>query len=181
MNEIMTTKFHGVEIYAAMVDGMVYVALKPITDGMGLSWHGQLERAKRDPILREGIRVIRIPFPRGGTQSAVGLLLKYVNGWLFKIESRRIKDQIVRERVQVYQRECYDVLYRHFSDERDRLVKDANETMSLNLRLCIESRHIHGEYAAAQLWEKLGLPKVAAQDQVLRQGNLFDWAQRQAA
>jgi P22_AR N-terminal domain len=181
MHEIMTTNFHGAQLYGEVIDTVVYVALKPISDAMGLSWHGQLERAKRDPILREGIRVIRIPFERGGTQSAVGLQLKYVNGWLFKIESRRIKDLAVRERVQIYQRECYEVLYRHFSDERDRLVKEANETMSLNLRLCTESRHIHGAYAAAQLWDKLGLPKVPAMDQVLRQGSLFDWDNQKAA
>lgn len=54
------------------------------------------------------------PFGRGGDQQAVCLKMDLVNGWLFTIDSSRIKDEAVREKVLLYQRECYGVLHKHF-------------------------------------------------------------------
>jgi hypothetical protein len=42
------------------------------------------------------------------------LPLDYLNGWLFGINSARIKDQVIRERVVEYQKECYQVLAEAF-------------------------------------------------------------------
>jgi hypothetical protein len=53
------------------------------------------------------------------------------------------------------------VLYRYFSGDHDKIAKDAYDTMRLHLRLCIETRHIHGIRAADELWKKLGLPNRA--------------------
>jgi hypothetical protein len=176
MTKIMAVDFRGAEIVGVELEGVVFVVLKPVVEAMGLAWNGQLERIKRDPVLSEGMRMIRIPFMRGGDQDAVTLRLDRVHGWLFTIDSRRVRDEI-RELVQNYQRDCYDVLYRHFYGDRDKLIKEANEVTSLNLRLCTESRYIHGIRAADQLWEKLGLPRVPAMDDVRR--DLFNW--REAA
>ena len=64
-------------------------------------------------------------------QETACLKLDYLNGWLFSIDSVRIKSPEVRERVQLYQRECYRVLYRYFSGDREKLIREANETMRL--------------------------------------------------
>lgn len=66
--------------------------------------------------------------PLGHGQETVCLRLDYLNGWLFTIESVRIKDELIRQRVQDYQRECYRVLFRHFTGD-DRLIRAANETL----------------------------------------------------
>jgi hypothetical protein len=103
------------------------------------------------------------------------LRLDRLHGWLFTIDSPRVCEEI-RERVQAYQRECYEVLYEHFCGKRKQISREANDIniASLNLRLCTESRQIHGLRAAAQLWEKLGLPKVPAMEDVLRQYSFFE-------
>jgi hypothetical protein len=44
----------------------------------------------------------------------VCLQLRLVNLWLATIEETRIKDPDIRVRVELYQEECADVLYRHF-------------------------------------------------------------------
>jgi hypothetical protein len=88
----------------------------------------------------------------------------------------RRRDAHVRELVQIYQRECYQVLYSHFSGERDKLMREANEAESLSLRLVMECRHVWGNRSAAELWEKRGLPKVPAMDAVFRQRDLFEGA-----
>jgi hypothetical protein len=172
MTRLLAVDFRGAEILGIELDGTAYVVFKPVVEAIGLSWHGQLERVKRDQVLSEGIRMIRIPFMRGGDQDAVALRLDRLHGWLFSIDSSRVKEEI-RELVHIYQRECYDVLYRHFFGDRDQLRKEANDTTSLHLRLCTESRHIHGIRAADELWKKLGLPRVPAMDEAHR--DLFSW------
>ena len=93
------------------------------------------------------MRMVRIPSLRGGDQEMVTLRLDRLHGWLFSVDSGR--------------------------------VREANDNTSLGLRLCNESRQIHGNRAADQLWIKLGLPRVPAMDEAFRQGDLFD--QKRAA
>lgn len=173
MTRIMTANFQGAEILGVELDGTVFVVLKPLVETIGLAWNGQLERIKRNAVLREGMRTVRIPSLRGGNQDTVTLRLDRLHGWLFTINSGHAREEI-RERVQMFQRECHEVLYRHFCGNRDQIIREENESTSLNLRLCTESRHIHGLRAAAELWKKLGLPRVEAMDDILRQADLFD-------
>lgn len=44
----------------------------------------------------------------------VTIPFKYVFGWLFRIDSRNVKEE-AREAVLRYQVECYDALYNHFT------------------------------------------------------------------
>lgn len=111
--------FYGDEIIAALVEigeqSQIYIPIKPICDYLGLSWAGQSERIKRDLVLKEvskGIRVTRIPLEgkrKGGPQEALCLPLEYLNGWLFGVNALRVKEEL-RERVILYQRECYRIL-----------------------------------------------------------------------
>jgi hypothetical protein len=166
MGEIVTVNFRGDELYGFKQDDGVFVALKPIVEALGMSWVGQNERVNRDPVLSKGIRVMRIPFGRGGAQEATCIKMERLNGWLFGIDTNRIKDQTVRERVILYQEECYDVLYQHFSKGRaenfDPIGVDLTEPMSERRKLVIEARQTWGHVVAKQLWLKLGMPKVSA-------------------
>ena len=175
MNRIATVKFHDAELLGFQSGQTVLVAVKPIAVAMGLNWSGQEQRLKRDPVLREGICMMHIP-STSGAQRTLCLRLELLNGWLFKVDSGRIRDARVRELVQTYQRECYQVLYTHFSTDREKLIREANEAEALSLRLVSECRHIWGNRSAAELWEKRGLPKVPAMDAVLRQRDLFEQA-----
>jgi hypothetical protein len=174
MNRIVTVKFHGTELMGFQSGQTVLVAVKPIVVAMGLDWSSQYKRIQRDPVLSQGMVMMTIPFGSGGPQRMVCLELELIHGWLFKIDSSRIKDTHTRDLVQTFQRECYRVLYNHFSADRDKLVREANEAESLSLRLVTEARHVWGNRSAAELWEKRGLPKVPAMDAVFRQHDMFE-------
>ena len=73
MNKIMTVPFYGTEMYAFQLGSVIVVALKPIVQGMGLDWSGQLKRVKRDPILKEGVVMMSIPRGHGDPQEQVCL------------------------------------------------------------------------------------------------------------
>ena len=109
--------FYGDAILAAQTDDeTIYVPLRPICDALGLGWSGQYERLKRDPVLsemRRGVRVTRTPGTGGGTQEMIALPLKILPGWLFGISAARVRPEL-RDKILRYQRECYDVLWNAF-------------------------------------------------------------------
>tara|TARA_R110002020_G_scaffold95937_10_gene230133 strand:+ start:10106 stop:10516 length:411 start_codon:yes stop_codon:yes gene_type:complete len=121
---------------------------------------------------------MKVPLGRGGAQETLCLPLDLVNGWLFTIQSERIKDEAVREKVITYQRECYRVLNEHFVGNRKpqeavMMDEDVSESENTRLRMITESRQTFGTQAAAQLWFQLGLPVVPAMLEDPRQANLF--------
>lgn len=184
MGTIVSVNFRGDDLYGFENDDGVFVALKPIVESMGMDWSAQYRRVLRDQILKEGIAIMATPFGRGGDQEAVCLKLDLVNGWLFTIDTSRIKDDAVREKVIIYQRECYSVLAKHFAGKHAGLsqaktgetVDDPQENESVKLRMVNESRQVFGNQAAAQLWFRLGLPVVPAMLHDPRQLNLLDYS-----
>lgn len=178
MTNIVTVNFRGDTLFGFQEGDNTFVGLKPIVEAMGMDWSAQYRRVKRDPILSEGIAVMATPFGRGGDQEAVCLKLDLLNGWLFTIQSERIKDEAVREKVITYQRECYRVLNEHFVGNRKpheavMMDEDVSESENTRLRMITESRQTFGTQAAAQLWFQLGLPVVPAMLEDPRQANLF--------
>lgn len=184
MGNIITVNFRGDQLYGFENDDGVFVALKPIVESMGMDWSAQLKRVKRDPILSEGMAIMATPFSRGGDQEAVCLKMDLVNGWLFTIDSARIKDETVRDRVILYQRECYGVLFRHFykgskPSQEPLVMEDHEESASpdgTKVRLVTECRQTFGTKASGQLWFQLGLPTVPAMIEQSRQFDLLDYA-----
>jgi hypothetical protein len=101
-------------------------------------------------------------------------------GWLFTVDAARVK-AVFRERVLLYQRDCYQVLHRNFCNESEKLLQQVHESESLRVRMVSEARQTFGERAAAQLWRKLDLPLVPAMAAPLAQGDLFEWAATERA
>lgn len=182
MSTITTVNFRNDTLFAVERDDGVFVAIKPISDTLGLAWNKQLERIKRDPILAEGMTMTVMPSP-GGPQETTLLKLDLVNGWLFTIDEGRVKDEETRQRVLAYKRECYGVLHKHFYgrslDERLSTLGDkvadatTDEPLSSRRQLVTEARHTHSVQAARELWFKLGLPTTPAMYADPRQGDFF--------
>ena len=169
----MKADFHGAELYGSRVGKVVYIALKPIVEAMGLEWSAQYRRVRRDPHLKEAIAVMAIP-SGGGIQETVGLDLEKIPGWLFRLSSLRIKNEIIRSRIEIFQRECYEVLAKRF-------LRKGLENDRFTHRLEMRSIHmvnaaikIGGPRAGLQVWRVRGLPDVPAMDDLSRQGDLFD-------
>ncbi|MFS8181376.1 phage antirepressor N-terminal domain-containing protein [Pseudovibrio denitrificans] len=166
--QITQVEFRGDILWGFEEGKSVFIALKPIVEAIGIDWSSQLKRIKRDPILSEGMVIMTTPFGRGGTQDAACLRLDLVNGWLFTIDSSRIKDEMVRARVLDYQRECYGVLSQHFMGlqqtdayaDYDYIDLGATSEIGSKSRLVEIAAKISGPRAACELWCKLDLPMV---------------------
>ena len=148
--------FYGDDIIAVLVDvngdEHVYIPIRPICTYLGLTWPGQTERLRRDPVLSQevqGVRVTRTPNSEatraGGSQTMLCLPLDFLNGWLFGINATRVKEEH-REKVIRYQRECYRILAEAFQ------VKSAITTPSSSIQVLEQLRETG--LAIAQLAEQ---------------------------
>src|SRR5258708_23128670 len=161
-------EFHSDTIFAVERAEGIYVAVKPISDSMGLNWKSQHRRLSNDKILSEGMVMVTIPSV-GGAQETTCLRLEFLNGWLFRIDASRVKDPKIREKVLVYQREGHRVLFEYFfgkaSDKvlpnppavRPFAIWTMNE-VNTYLRVLGRGERQVGVLAASLLWEHLGFP-----------------------
>lgn len=110
MNTVTTIDFHGQSILTINQDNIIYTAIKPICENIGLAWHGQYERIKRDEVLKSTVRVIRMVADDNKIRQLVCLPLQYLNGWLFGVDVKRVKPEI-QDTLIMYKKECYQVLH----------------------------------------------------------------------
>ena len=142
--------FYGDDIIAVLVgvngEEHVYIPVRPICTYLGLSWSGQSERIKRDLVLSEEARFVRVTRTNlGGNPNILCLPLDFLNGWLFGINAARVKEEH-REKVVRYQRECYRILAEAFQ------VKSAVTAPSSSIQMLEQLRETG--LAIAQLAEQ---------------------------
>lgn len=118
--------FYGDTITAALAKigqkQIIFVPINPLCTLLGLNWSGQHQRINRDSILSKKLtRVVIQPLDTsnegGGEQEFMCLPLDYINGWLFGINANRVKPE-VKERLLIYQENCYQVLAEAFQEGR---------------------------------------------------------------
>lgn len=119
--------FYEDEITAVLVNTEqnteIFVPVKPICDLLGIDWRSQRRRISDDPVLSKKVQGVVIMTPPssdgrgGGEQTALCLPLGYLNGWLFGISASRVKPEI-KDRLLVYQENCYNVLAEAFQEGR---------------------------------------------------------------
>ncbi|PHM52477.1 phage antirepressor N-terminal domain-containing protein [Xenorhabdus sp. KK7.4] len=103
---IINVPFYGADLFIVNYNGVPYVPLKPITEGMGLSWASQCTKLKT----RIQASVEKIPIlTKQGLRIMSCLALDELAGWLAMINSNKVKAAI-RDNVIWYQEECDDVL-----------------------------------------------------------------------
>lgn len=114
-NQLTSINFHGQAILSAQQDGIIYTAIKPICENIGLAWNAQLERIKRDEVLNSTIRIIRMVANDGKNREMLCLPIHYLNGWLFGVDTNRVKAEI-KETLITYKRECYQALFDYWNN-----------------------------------------------------------------
>ncbi|MCX8602606.1 MULTISPECIES: phage antirepressor N-terminal domain-containing protein [unclassified Gilliamella] len=112
ITKLETIQFHNQQLIVLNHQNKPYVAMKPVCENIGLDWAAQLKRIKRHQVLRVGMVIMTTP-SKQGLQEYVCLPISMINGWLFGIETSRVKPEI-RATLEQYQLECFDVLYSHF-------------------------------------------------------------------
>ena len=115
----MTVPFHNAELYIVEFEGQPYTPMKPIVDGMGLSWTTQYRKLMTGYAQDEhtpnrwGVTKIVIP-TLGDLQEMLCIPLRKLFAWLNSISPNKVKPEL-RDTVIKYQEECDDVLWDYWT------------------------------------------------------------------
>jgi hypothetical protein len=102
----VAVEFNGAQLLTTVVGDQVFVAMKSVTEGMGLDWGSQCKKIKDD----RRYSVVTIPLnTSGGIQEMVCLPVKQLHTWLFTINANRVRADL-RDRVIAYQDECQQAI-----------------------------------------------------------------------
>jgi hypothetical protein len=106
---------------AQLAEGDIYVPLRPIVEVLGLNCGGQLQRVRRDDVLREALGVC-VMHTASGAQAMQRLPLKHLPGFLFGVTTTRVQPDL-QATVLRYRRDTFDALWQAFKGDvlpRDR-------------------------------------------------------------
>lgn len=113
--EVREVDFDGDPLLIGVVDGVPYVALRPIVEFLGIEWSAQTRRIRRDDILSEETRLVAMLNPRDNKiYEMLSLPIDFLHGWIFGITGSRLKTKEAAEKLRKYRRDCFRVLWREF-------------------------------------------------------------------
>lgn len=113
--QIKTVPFHGQSLSVIPQQDKLFVAIKPICENMGIQWHAQRKRIQRDDVLGSTASMMDSVAADGKNRDLLCLPLEFLNGWLFGIDTNRIKNPEVKARVIEYKKECYQALFDYWT------------------------------------------------------------------
>lgn len=112
-----TVDFYGDDIPVAQAeDGTLYVALRPITDFLGLYFSAQRRRTLRDEVLAARLRPVLMTAADGRQREQLCLPLDLLPGWLFGVTPSQARPEIM-EKLNRYRAECFRVLWHAFAGD----------------------------------------------------------------
>lgn len=126
----LISRINGVEILTVERDGEVYVPIKPICEAIGIADRPQREKLQTDEFFDSVGTIIVSTGADGKSYEMYALPLKYIYGWLATINPGKVAPE-AREAVTRYRRECYDVLYEHFSGSMRQTIETNNAEIEL--------------------------------------------------
>ncbi|CAK0742852.1 hypothetical protein CCP3SC15_1210013 [Gammaproteobacteria bacterium] len=107
--------FQDATLFLVEHEGQPYVPMRPVVEGMGMSW--QVQHRKLIDRFGSTITEMVTVAEDGKQRSMTCLPLRKLPGWLYTIHPNKVPLSI-RPKVIAYQNECDDVLWRHWSGQR---------------------------------------------------------------
>ena len=142
-NNLVTIPFNNTDLLAHVDEqGNKWVAVRPICEGMGMDWSGQVKKLNNNPKFSCGD--MSTTGSDSKTYKMKALPIKQVNTWLSEINASRCKESI-RPAILQYQAECMDVLYSYW-----------NEGAAVNMHK-VEEKVESGESEKSSYWNTVSL------------------------
>ncbi len=108
--------FYGDRLLTVLVGDTPYVAIRPITDFLGIDWSSQRQRIQRDEVLVEKARLVAVIGADQKRREMFCLPIEFLPGWLFGIDTSRVRSEL-KEKLIRYRRECFHILWQAFQSE----------------------------------------------------------------
>lgn len=120
-------QFKGQPVITAMAAGVVYVAMKPIVENLGMSWSTQLRKLNENKDKYNCAHMNMVAMDKK-LRDVLCIPLKKLNGWLFSINPSKVRDDI-RDKLITYQEECFCVLYEYWTTGEVKNKRKAQKTL----------------------------------------------------
>ncbi|MDD0826402.1 phage antirepressor N-terminal domain-containing protein [Mannheimia cairinae] len=107
-----TITFYGSELITLKVENVIYTAVRPIVDALGLSWGSQSVKLNKN---KEKFNCFDIETvgADGKKREMLCMPIRKLNGWLFSINPEKVRPDL-KDRVIQYQEECFEALYNYW-------------------------------------------------------------------
>jgi len=106
----------GEDVLAAWIgERDIYIPLRPMCEALGIVARAQITRIKRDDVMAERLRSLRLDTP-GGSQTVQALHLEAVPLWLAGLEPNRVKEEL-RPRLRTFKRWVREKVWDAFAAE----------------------------------------------------------------
>lgn len=128
--QTLISKINGVDIVTVVRDGEVFVPIKPVCDAIGIDVDAQRNKLNADESFNSVTAIITATGADGKRYEMYCIRLRDVYGWLATINPGKVAPE-AREAVARYRRECYDVLYEHFTGSMRRTIETNNAEIEL--------------------------------------------------
>lgn len=128
--QTLISKINGVDIVTVERDGETFVPIKPICAALGIEAAPQRDKLQNDEFFNSVGTIIVSTGADGKSYDMYALPLKFIYGWLATINPGKVAPE-AREAVTRYRRECYDVLYEHFTGSMRRTIETNNAEIEL--------------------------------------------------
>lgn len=128
--QTLISKINGIDIITVERDGETFVPIKPICEAIGIDVESQRDKIQADEILSSTAVFSTAVAADGKEREMYCLPLRYIYGWLFTINPKKVAPE-ARWAVSRYRRECYDVLYEHFTGSMRRTIETNNAEIEL--------------------------------------------------
>lgn len=128
--QTLISKINGVDIVTVVRDGEVFVPIKPVCDAIGIDVDAQRNKLNADEFFNSVTAIITATGADGKRYEMYCIRLRDVYGWLATINPGKVAPE-AREGVARYRRECYDVLYEHFTGSMRRTIETNNAEIEL--------------------------------------------------
>ena len=115
MCELSPVTFHGDTIFCVTLDNQPYAPMRPLVENMGLGWASQSQKLNSNKE-RWGVTIIVTP-SEGGEQQTLCMPVRKLPAFLASINPRKVKPEL-REKIELYQRECDDALWDYWTKGR---------------------------------------------------------------
>lgn len=113
MSEVIPVPFHTDTLYLIDHQGEPYVPIRPICAALGLKWQRQHKKITSGRLSATVVYKAAVAGD-GKTREMLCLPLRKLPDWLYSISPGRVRADI-RPKLEQYQEECDEVLWRHWS------------------------------------------------------------------
>ena len=112
--EALTAEFLGKEITLVDNNGVAYVAMREIVEGIGLSWGTQSIKLNENSKKFNCFHIETVGAD-GKNRQMLCMPIKKLNGWLFSINPNKVRADL-KQRLEEYQEECFLALWDYWTE-----------------------------------------------------------------